>query len=106
MLAQDLPLPPPCQDTGGVLIEAPEFIIPALQQKIVALEAQVAQLELENRGLRSQNRLLHQLSQALGNLNRYFASLALGHPPTDNEAFDHYVLNGGKEAFDKTHPAG
>lgn len=91
MLAQDLP-PPPCQVTGGILIEPPEFVIPALKQKIEALEAQ--------------NRLLQQLSEALGDFNRYHASQALGRYATDNEAFIHYVFNGGKQAFDKAHPAG
>ena len=92
MLAQDLPLPLPCLVTGGVLIEPSEFVIPALRQRIAALEAQ--------------NRILQQLCDALGDYNRYHASEALGHSATNNEAFDHYVFNGGKEAFDKTHPPG
>ncbi len=56
------------------------------------------------RNLRSQNRLLMQLAQALGDVNRYYASLELGRPATDDEAFHHYVMCGGKLSFDQTHP--
>lgn len=59
---------------------------------------------LHTEGLEAQNRLLMQLSEALGDYNRYCASLHLGHPASDNEAFDHYVMNGGKKHFDETHP--
>ena len=41
---------------------------------------------------------------ALGDNNRYFASLKLGRPATDEEAYWHFILNGGKDAFDKAHP--
>jgi hypothetical protein len=60
----------------------------------------------EVRNLRARNRLLEQLALALGDVNRYYASLALGRSATDNEAFDHFVMNGGKQCFDQTHPAG
>jgi hypothetical protein len=56
------------------------------------------------RDLRTQVRLLQQGVQAFGDVNRYYASLKLGHPANDNEAFDHYVLCGGKCHFDQTHP--
>jgi hypothetical protein len=37
--------------------------------------------------------------------NRYYASLVLGRPANDNEAFLHYVFCGGKLHFDEVHPA-
>lgn len=67
---------------------------------IAALEEKV----LHTEGLVAQNRFLMQLSEALGDQNRYYASLHLEHRATENEAFEHYVLNGGKEHFDQTHP--
>lgn len=60
----------------------------------------------EIRNLRARNRLLEQLAMALGDINRYYASLHLGRSATDNEAFDHFVMNGGKQCFDQTHPCG
>lgn len=54
--------------------------------------------------LKAQNRMLQQLSESLGDCNRYFASQKLGRPATDDEAFDHYVIHGGKQHFDQTHP--
>jgi hypothetical protein len=59
---------------------------------------------LHVKGLEAQNRLLMQLSEALGDYNRYCASLHLGYPASDNQAFDHYIMNGGKKHFDETHP--
>lgn len=54
--------------------------------------------------LEAQNRMLQQLSESLSDYNRYFAAQRLGRPATDDEAFDHYVMNGGKQHFDDTHP--
>ena len=105
MTAQDLPLPP-CQVTGGELIEPPEFAAFAPQQKLEALEARVAQLELENRCLVAQARFQKQGLLALGALNRYFAGQKLGRVATDSEAILHFIDEGGKEAFDKAHPPG
>lgn len=56
------------------------------------------------RDLKTQIRLLSQAVEAFSDLNRYYASLALGRPATNNEAFIHYVFNGGKHHFDTTHP--
>lgn len=63
-------------------------------------------LNLERRitNLETQNRLLIQVCESLGDYNRYLASQALGHWATDNEAFLHYIGNGGKTHFDETHP--
>ncbi|PJE74295.1 MAG: hypothetical protein COV01_02245 [Candidatus Taylorbacteria bacterium CG10_big_fil_rev_8_21_14_0_10_41_48] len=71
---------------------------------IASLQDGNEDLLLRLRGLEAQNRLLIQLAEALGDTNRYFASITLGYPPSDNEAFDHYVLNGGKKHFDEIHP--
>jgi len=71
---------------------------------IASLQESNENLLLKLCGLEAQNRLLIQLAEALGDTNRYFASINLGHPPSDNEAFDHYVLNGGKKHFDEIHP--
>lgn len=71
---------------------------------LVLCMAEISGKVLHTEGLEAQNRLLMQLSEALGDYNRYCASLHLGHPASDNEAFDHYVLNGGKKHFDATHP--
>jgi len=90
---------PEGQSFGGDLIEPPEFKIPALQQKIT-------ELEQVNRELVARNRLLTQLAEALSDLNRWHASETLGRYANNTEAFVHYVMNGGKENFDKSHPAG
>lgn len=40
-----------------------------------------------------------QLNEMLGPVNRYFAGIALGHSPSDEEAIWHYLHNGGPENF-------
>lgn len=44
-------------------------------------------------------RMWAQIQEALGDFNRWCAGERLGHPPTDNEALDHYLHNGGPEDF-------
>lgn len=78
-------------------------IVPFDQEAVVRSQDS---LVCELRCLKARNRLLEQLCLALGDDNRYYASLSLGRYATDNEAFDHYVLNGGKKAFDQAHPIG
>jgi hypothetical protein len=99
----------------GILVAFPDV------PEVMVLRVEVEHLKRENfklllciagleertmhvQGLEAQNRMLMQLSEALGDFNRYHASHHLGYPASDNEAFDHYVLNGGKAHFDHTHP--
>ena len=44
-----------------------------------------------------------QMREMLGDLNRYYASLVLGHSPSDSEAVMHYILNGGSVDFRRRH---
>lgn len=44
-----------------------------------------------------------QMREMLGDLNRYYASLVLGHPPNDSEAVMHYIFNGGAVDFRRRH---
>ncbi|MBI2482073.1 MAG: hypothetical protein HYV76_00690 [Candidatus Vogelbacteria bacterium] len=40
-----------------------------------------------------------QKREALGPENRWFAGIALQHPPSDNEAVMHFIRNGGATDF-------
>ncbi len=44
-----------------------------------------------------------QIEEALGPENKYFAYLKLKREPTDQEAFWHWLQNGGPENFSKQH---
>jgi len=74
------------------------------QNKTARLKTAYRRAKQRIAGLEAQNRMLQQLSESLSDYNRYFASQKLDRPATDDEAFDHYVLNGGKEHFDQAHP--
>ncbi len=44
-----------------------------------------------------------QKDEILGADNKYFAGQELGHPPTAEEAAEHYVTHGGPEHFAQEH---
>lgn len=92
------------KDAGGNVLSG--IITNPLEFDNEVLRQEVSRLEKKNNDLLVQNRLLLQLCDALGDTNRYLASEALGHYASDNEAFLHYVENGGKKAFDQNHPRG
>ncbi|HEU5114732.1 MAG TPA: hypothetical protein VFT82_03125 [Candidatus Paceibacterota bacterium] len=80
----------------GIILMPVEYRLSALQAENEALKQQV-------RDLMARNRLLEQLAIALGDVNRYYASQTLGWCANENEAFDHFVFNGGKKHYDEAH---
>ena len=89
---------PESETGGGVIIEPVEF-------QNLALKREVERLEQLVRNLMARNRLLEQMVMAFGDENRYYASCVLGRWANNNEAFLHFVENGGKRSFDQTHPS-
>jgi hypothetical protein len=52
---------------------------------------------------RNRIRKLEQVIEALGDYNRYLASVKLGHHASDGEAIAHYIAEGGAEHFANQH---
>jgi|GEM_PF-1906433 len=59
--------------------------------------------ELEKKSLPLLEYQKLQIEETLGDDNKYFAGLELGHSPTKEEAAQHYVTHGGPEHFAETH---
>jgi len=48
-------------------------------------------------------RMQAQLTEMLGDLNRWFTGIAVGHDPNPHEMVMHYIHSGGAEDFARRH---
>jgi len=68
---------------------------------LLDIGGEIMRRSLTLRQLKKRNRA--QVIDALGDLNKYYAGLKLGHSPSRQEAIDYFMTHGGPEAWYKRH---